>query len=784
MNDRGKGRAEHRRILLLSLVAALPVVVALALAAIGLTQSAGRPRLPCPLYPSAVVAVAAELHEDCPLEPGDTILGIEVDGRTEAIDSGRELAGFLVDRVPMRLVVRRPGEPTDRRVWVDSATTPITTDLLHLAASMLLAGLLLSFVLLTAVRSGAPAGVPFALIHSCLAVLIVAAVAGWTTTLSYPLTALARAILPASLIHLAFVFPRTREVAIRVPGIRRVGYFIALGFFLLELSSAFRGSFSTTLLLQRISMAASAVALTLLCFGSWLSIRESPSRLEKGQAKVFLSGLAILLSAMVGLSGTDVPGGLLSAVTLGVALSLLPLGYAIARYHLFDFDAALRRTVSYGLYLSIWSGLFFVGVVLLRDRLPIPEWLRNPVVLYAGVCTVLAPIDGVRHLLKRFIERAFQPEPKTWAHLSEGRASRLAHLLDAESVARTAVDLAADGVANAGVSLFLGDRSGLRLAHARGSTACRNPDVASMALHVATGSDVIDLNRVDTIEPEAAALWDAGIEVVAVIATSSLVHGVLLVAPVRRGKLHPSNRLTWLRLVGAHAAAAFDNVRLSEQLRVSEEFATRGRMHAELAHEIGKPLGALEILAQRLAAETDSSPSLHQRATSIARIAGQLRDIVRGVLDAGRSLDRIEVSDLIERACLEIASVHGPGAVCVLPIPPLPTLDRRADRTVRALTNLIDNAIRASPPGEGVEIGARPVIGAVEIEIVDRGCGIAPDDLERVFDAFVTMREGGNGLGLTISRQIVEQLGGTLVLESAPGQGTRARLRLPTADAS
>ena len=172
---------------------------------------------------------------------------------------------------------------------------------------------------------------------------------------------------------------------------------------------------------------------------------------------------------------------------------------------------------------------------------------------------------------------------------------------------------------------------------------------------------------------------------------------------------------------------------------------------------------------------------MRERAATIARISGQLRDIVRGVLDAGRSADRVEVGDLIERARLEIANVHGDGAVCVRPLPALPSLERRADRVVRALTNLIDNAIRASAPGGAVEISARPVDGGVELEVADRGVGIAPADLARVFDPFVSFSAGGNGLGLTISRQIVEQLGGTLVLESAPGQGTRAKLRLPVA---
>jgi len=773
-----------RRLLRLSLATVFPVVVALVLAVLEIRESSDQPRLPCPLYPNAVVAFAAELHEGCPLEPGDSILGIEAAGRTESVGSGGELAERLAEGQPARLVIRRAGELTDRRVAVLPVTTPASTASIQLAASMLLATLLVAFVLLTAVRADVPASVPFALIHSSLGVLIVSAVAGWMSARSYPLTALARAVLPAALIHLAFVFPRTREVAVRVPGIHRVAYGVALGLLLLELNAAYRGSFSTMLLLQRIGMVAIAVAVSLLCFSSWLSMRESPSRLERGQAKVFLTGLALLVSATLGGIMADVPGGSLTAVTLGTALSPLPLGYSIASYHLFAFDTAWRRAVSHLVYLSIWSGLFFVGVVLTREQLPIPEWLRNPVVMFAGVYAVLAPLDWIRQVLKEFIERAFQPGASTWARLTEGRASRLAHVRDPDRIALNTVELAAEGAPNAGVSLFLGDRSTLRLAHAVGDFACRDPSVAKLGFRVASASEVIDLNRVDTIEPEASALWDAGIEVLAVIATGDLVHGILLISPTRRGKLHPSGQLTWLRLVCVHAAGALENARLTEQLRVSEEFAIRGRMHAELAHEIGKPLGALEVLAQRLSSDSTADASVRERATTIARISGQLRDIVRGVLGAGRSRDRVEVGVLIERACLEIANVHGEGLVIVRPLPELPALDRSADRVQRALTNLLDNAIRASATGAAVEIGARACESGVEIEVVDHGAGLSAGDLARVFDAFVSLRPGGSGLGLTISRQIVEQLGGTLVLESAPGRGTVARLRLPAAGAS
>src|SRR5262245_43225709 len=152
MNDVQRRSPISRRLTHLSLATAFPVVVALVVSALELLASEGRPRLPCPLYHNAVVAFAAELHEACPLEPGDSILGIEVAGRTESIDSDRELARYLSDGAPARLVIRRAGETTDRRVSVVPVTTPPSNAALQLASSMLVAASLLAFVLLTAVR--------------------------------------------------------------------------------------------------------------------------------------------------------------------------------------------------------------------------------------------------------------------------------------------------------------------------------------------------------------------------------------------------------------------------------------------------------------------------------------------------------------------------------------------------------------------------------------------------------------------------------------------------------
>ena len=94
-----------------------------------------------------------------------------------------------------------------------------------------------------------------------------------------------------------------------MPGIHRVTYGVALLLLVLELDATYRGSASTMFLVQRVQIAGSAVAVFLLCFSSWLSMRESPSRLERGQARVFLTGLAILLVATLGGTLIDMPGG-------------------------------------------------------------------------------------------------------------------------------------------------------------------------------------------------------------------------------------------------------------------------------------------------------------------------------------------------------------------------------------------------------------------------------------------------------------------------------------------
>jgi two-component system sensor histidine kinase KdpD len=103
----------------------------------------------------------------------------------------------------------------------------------------------------------------------------------------------------------------------------------------------------------------------------------------------------------------------------------------------------------------------------------------------------------------------------------------------------------------------------------------------------------------------------------------------------------------------------------------------------------------------------------------------------------------------------------------------------------QALVNVIDNAVKYSPPSAPIEIQARAVDTQVSVEVRDRGIGVPPDDLARMFDKFYRVQRAdnatGTGLGLSISRGIVEAHGGRIWADNRPEGGLVVTITLPLA---
>ncbi|MEW5848628.1 MAG: ATP-binding protein [Myxococcota bacterium] len=235
--------------------------------------------------------------------------------------------------------------------------------------------------------------------------------------------------------------------------------------------------------------------------------------------------------------------------------------------------------------------------------------------------------------------------------------------------------------------------------------------------------------------------------------------------------------------------------RLTEQLINSEKHALIGTFAAGLAHEVRNPAAAIQGCVEPLRRLVtrhlpNPPPALQEALRVVDESAGRITSLVRDVLDFAH-VNRAQVSpyDINQgiETCLRILGHRLNGHVEVVrhldyaaPVHCQPALINQA------VMNLLDNAARAVASGGRIEVRTSPAEGGVNVVIQDSGPGIDARTLRHAFDPFFTTRPPGEGtgLGLPLSRQIVEAHGGRLTLSSEPGVGTVASVWLPAQPSS
>jgi len=235
-----------------------------------------------------------------------------------------------------------------------------------------------------------------------------------------------------------------------------------------------------------------------------------------------------------------------------------------------------------------------------------------------------------------------------------------------------------------------------------------------------------------------------------------------------------------LGVVAARYAAA------ARREREAAARAARGdamsRMAAVAAHEIRNPLGiirtAVELVRER--AGQGLEPRSRAHLEDVLGEVERLRRLTEDFLDlsADRTVEPlpVELGEIVAEAARGSAALH-PELVVRHALPPLPPIPADARRLRQVLANLLDNAAHAG--AREVEIGAAVRDGRVELAVRDDGRGIPEELKERLFEAFATGREGGTGLGLAVSRRLVELHGGTLTLVPGKGPGAAFLITLP-----
>jgi heavy metal sensor kinase len=238
--------------------------------------------------------------------------------------------------------------------------------------------------------------------------------------------------------------------------------------------------------------------------------------------------------------------------------------------------------------------------------------------------------------------------------------------------------------------------------------------------------------------------------------------------------------------------------RLAETLngmlaRLEDAFGQTRRFAADAAHELRTPLtvlrGGIEV-----ALRMERSPEEYRRVLAssleeverLIRLAEDLLLLSRSLAGPEGSRGPVDLEALVLEAFdvgARIGSLAGVSVRIDATTPATVPGDGAALR--RALVNLVENAVKYTPPGGKVELGLGRTDGGVEITVADTGIGIAPADVERIFEPFLRLDAarahdtGGAGLGLAITRSIVIAHGGVIAVESRPGSGSRFTIRLP-----
>jgi signal transduction histidine kinase len=271
----------------------------------------------------------------------------------------------------------------------------------------------------------------------------------------------------------------------------------------------------------------------------------------------------------------------------------------------------------------------------------------------------------------------------------------------------------------------------------------------------------------------------------AIAVAAALAGAAAVTVPHKMG--WPQIALVLLAVAGGALAAWLATRLVAEERSRREVEAARRRLVASVSHDLRTPLASLRLLVESIDDGVVTGETrdryLGEIRTHVAALSGLIDDLFElSRIEAGEiswTMGQVELGELVGDTVAAMrapAAARGVALAAELPAGEL-VARANAEKLQRVLFNLIQNAIRHTPADGSVTVRARTAPGGVEVEVADDGDGISPADGARAFDAFfrgegAAGEEDGAGLGLAISRAIVEAHGGRIWLEPAT-PGTR-----------
>ncbi len=545
-------------------------------------------------------------------------------------------------------------------------------------------------------------------------------------------------------------------------------------------------------------------------------VRSLESRIER----LRLMYLAIGAGASIVLTALDLLGRRydLPVPPLGPIFSTLYLFFlaqTLLRLRLMDLHELLGKIASQTVLAAILAAVFAVLTAWVGQNTPL--FVFNTVVAAFVIIILMEPL---RVKVEERMVAIFFRERFELLRVLETLRSRMANVIEISEVTRMVLDAIHETgrATHTSVYLLAEDRPGYRLLDSRGPPPEALLDTAAargLLLAAASGQKAVLLESVEQrlralkvqaaegrrqrdemkrLQDTRSALLQMKSGISVPLVGNDRVLGFLNLWDERVPEAYASDEIALLLTVAERLATVLENSKLYEKIRERDRLAALGEMAAGLAHEIRNPLGAIKGAAQcldprRLPGEEGEFLEV------IVEEVNRLNGVVTAFLDYARPLKQsfgpTDLNEVVTRTMRLIQNdVPARIELGVQLGQALPRVDGDAEQLKQVLINLVQNAVQAlgTAGGKITVSTVKPdrfgdfrgnVSEFVEVHVSDSGPGIPTDQQQHIFVPFFTTKQKGTGLGLAICQRIVKNHGGSISVQSRPGEGCTFVTRLP-----
>ncbi len=551
--------------------------------------------------------------------------------------------------------------------------------------------------------------------------------------------------------------------------------------------------------------------------GPWLLIRaqrRTDSSFRRNRSRlIVLATLVTLAGGLIDIARFVVARFVPAAehfYPLGIPANMIfavLLGVSIVRFRLFDVNATVKKAAVYSVAVA-WLTVAIIAVVEALDALGWPPFER----LAVGIALAMVVALGSNQLV-RPLERLVLSRRRGCRDALVALSRQMSTMLDFTRVVETVVSELVRGIPVTHCALLILDRDTGELKVRHEAAAVESPPARPLS---GDGEVVAWLRREDGVlvkeeaklDPRLAAhferaegeLDEVTASVIVPLKVERKLVGVLLLGEKLSGEIFDADELELLAVLGSQAAVALENARLYEELsqsnvRLAEASRHKSRFLAGMSHELRTPLNSITGFSKLLlnGVDGDLTPLQQTYLQSIHTSSTHLQQLVKEVLDMSRieagklelAREVVDVGAVVEE-CIDTARALAEGKPVRVDsdvTDGIPAVDADRTKLKQIVLNLVSNAVKFTPAGR-VLVRVRAEQDAVHLMVADTGPGIPSADLPRLFEPFTriehTARDAdGVGLGLMLSKRLVELHGGRIWVESRERQGSTFHVTLP-----